>query len=142
MHTRMRRASSDARLVAAVEGRAVTAGGHGTAAGRIVERVPHGELVQTRISKCGGSSDDMVLTSPLAARGWLSNGACIHPSLLCRVPSHRSSGLLVPQCQGSKIRCTRWMCPIGWVHAWRVAHARHSRVSPPSRRIPDYLPPH
>ena len=79
---------------------AVTAGGHsiGTAAGHIVEHLPHGELIQTRISKCGGSSDDIALTSP--TRGWLSDGACVH--LLCRVPSHRSSGLLVPQCQGSR----------------------------------------
>ena len=82
------------------EARAVTAGGHGisTAAGHIVERLPHGELVQTRISKCGGSSDDIALTS--STRGWLSDGACVH--LLRRVPSHRSSGLLVPQCPGSR----------------------------------------
>jgi hypothetical protein len=45
-----------------------------------------------------GSSDDIALTSP--TRGWLSDGACVH--LLCRVPSHRSSGLLVPRCQGSR----------------------------------------
>ena len=45
-----------------------------------------------------GSSDDIALTSP--TRGWLSDGACVH--LLRRVPSHRSSGLLVPQCQGSR----------------------------------------
>ena len=77
---------------------AVNAGGHGisTAAGHIVEHPPHGELVQTPISKCAGSSDDIALTSP--TRGWLSDGACVH--LLCRVPSHRSSGLLVPRCQG------------------------------------------
>ena len=99
IHTRMR-AGSDARLAAARGLGAVTAGGHsiGTAAGHIVEHLPHGELVQTRISKCGGSSDDIALTSP--TRGWLSDGACVH--LLCRVPSHRSSGLLVPQCQGSR----------------------------------------
>ncbi len=79
---------------------AVTAGEHGisTAAGHIVEHLPHGELVQTRISKCEGSSDDIALTS--RTRGWLSDGACVH--FLCRVPSHRSSGLLVPQCQGSR----------------------------------------
>ena len=79
---------------------AVTAGGHsiGTAAGHIVEHLPHGELIQTRISKCGGSSDDIALTSP--TRGWLSDCACVH--FLCRIPSHRSSGLLVPQCQGSR----------------------------------------
>ena len=77
---------------------AVTAGGHsiGTAAGHIVEHLPHGELIQTRISKCGGSLDDIALTSP--TRGCLSDGACVH--LLCRVPSPRSSGLLVAQCQG------------------------------------------
>jgi hypothetical protein len=78
-----------------------TAGGHGigTAAGHIVERLTHGKLVQTRIFKCGESSDDMALTS--LTRGWLSDGACVR--LLCRVPSHRSSGLLVPQCQGSRL---------------------------------------
>jgi len=59
MHIHIRigmRASSDARLAAA-EAWAVTACGHGisTAAGHIVERLPHGELVQTRISKCGGA---------------------------------------------------------------------------------------
>jgi hypothetical protein len=82
------------------EARAVAAGGHGisTAAGHIVERLPRGKLVQTRISKCGGSSDDIVLTSP--TRGWLSDGACLR--LLRRVPSHRCSGLLVSQCQGSR----------------------------------------
>ncbi len=82
--------------------RAVTAGGHGisTAAGPIVERLPHGELVQTQISKCRGSSDDITLTS--RTRGWLSDGACVH-LLWCRVPSHRSSGLVVPQCQGSRL---------------------------------------
>ena len=82
------------------EARAVTAGGHGisTAAGHIVERLPRGKLVQTRISKCGESSDDIALTSP--TRGWLSDGACLR--LLRRVPSHRSSGLIVSQCQGSR----------------------------------------
>jgi hypothetical protein len=46
--------------------RAVTAGGYGisTAAGHVAEHLPHGELVQTRISNCGESSDDIVLTSP------------------------------------------------------------------------------
>ena len=40
------------------EARAVTAGGVGisTAAGPIVERLPHGELVQTRISNCVGGA--------------------------------------------------------------------------------------
>ena len=79
---------------------AVTAGGHGisTSSGHIVERLPHGELVHTRMSTCGESSDDIALTSP--TRGWLSDCACVH--LLCRVPSHRFSGLVVAQCQGSK----------------------------------------
>ncbi len=88
IHTRMR-ASSDARLAAARGLGAVTAGGHsiGTAAGHIVEHLPHGELIQTRISKCGGSSDDIALTS--RTRGWLSDGACVH--LLRRVPSRRSA---------------------------------------------------
>ena len=48
-----------------------------------------------------GSSDDIALTSPTrGTRGRLSDGACVH--LLHRVPSHRSSGLLVSQCQGSR----------------------------------------
>ena len=108
IHTRMR-ASSDARLAAARGLGAVTAGGHsiGTAAGHIVEHLPHGELIQTRISKCGGSLDDIALTSP--TRGCLSDGACVH--LLCRVPSLRSSGLLVAQCQGwrfvARVGCAR-----------------------------------
>ena len=43
-----------------------------------------------------GSSDDIALTSPTrGTRGWLSDGACVH--LMCRVPSHLSSGLLVSQ---------------------------------------------
>ena len=61
------------------EARAVTAGGHGisTAAGHIVERLPHGELVQTRISKCGGSSDDIALTSS-------TRGCCqMAPAFIC-----------------------------------------------------------
>ncbi len=96
MHTRIRMRASSARLAVG----AVTAGGYGisTAAGHIAEHVPHRKLVQTRISKCGESSDDIALTSP--TRGWLSDGAFFH--LLCRVPSHRSSGLLVLQCQGSR----------------------------------------
>ena len=108
IHTRMR-ASSDARLAAARGLGAVTAGGHsiGTAAGHIVEHLPHGELIQTRISKCGGSLDDIALTSP--TRGCLSDGPCVH--LLCRVPSPRSSGLLVAQCQGwrfvARVGCAR-----------------------------------
>jgi hypothetical protein len=45
-----------------------------------------------------GSSDDIALTSP--TRGWLSDCDCVH--FLCRVPSHRFSGLVVAQCQGSR----------------------------------------
>ena len=99
---------------------AVTACGHGisTSSGHIVEHLPHGELVQTRISKCGESSDDIALTSP--TRGWLSDCACVH--LLCRVPSHRFSGLVVAQCQGSKFvaqgGCAR--SGAGMHGVWRV----------------------
>jgi hypothetical protein len=109
---------------------AVTAGGHGisTSSGHIVEHLPHGELVQTRISKCGGSSDDIALTSP--TRGWLSDGACVH--LLCRVPSHRSSGLLVPQCQGSRFVARGGRARSGACMHTAVARARHSRVSLPN----------
>ena len=97
MHTRMR-ASSDARLVAA------------RGAGRHSRRTRHGcgSYCLTRATRgvgsdsdfqVWGSSDDIALTS--RTRGWLSDGACVH--LLCRVPSHRSSGLLVPRCcQGSR----------------------------------------
>ena len=47
---------------------AVNAGGHGisTAAGHIVEHLPHGELVQTRISKCGGARMTYCLPRQLA----------------------------------------------------------------------------
>jgi len=106
IHTRMR-ASSDARLAAA----------RGSGHYRRWTQYRHGcgsycltsasELVQTRISKCGGSSDDITLTSP--TRGCLSDGPCVH--LLCRVPSPRSSGLLVAQCQGwrflARVGCAR-----------------------------------
>jgi hypothetical protein len=81
IHTRTR-AGSDARLAAA-RGSGRYSRCISTAAGHIVERLPHGSLVQTRISKCGGSSDDIALTSP--TRGWLSDGACV--LLLRRVPS-------------------------------------------------------
>ena len=110
---------------------AVTAGGHsiGTAAGHIVEHLPHGELTQTRVSKCGGSSDDIALASP--TRGCLSDGPCVH--LLCRVPSPRSSGLLVAQCQGwrfvARVGCAR---SGAYTYARRVARARHPRVSIPN----------
>jgi hypothetical protein len=112
------------------EARAVAAGEHGisTAAGHIVEHLPHGELVQTRISKCGGSSDDIALTS--RTRGWLSDGACVH--LLRRVLSHRSSGLLVPQCQGSRFVARGGRARSGACMHTAVARARHSRVSLPN----------
>jgi hypothetical protein len=46
----------------------VTAGEHGisTAAGHIVEHLPHGELVHTRISKCGGARMTYCLPRQLA----------------------------------------------------------------------------
>ena len=148
IHTRIgMRAGSDARLAAA-EAWAVTAGGHGisTAAGHIVEHLPHGELVQTRISKCGGSSDDIALTSP--TRGWLSDGACVH--LLClpcpESPLQRSSRPSMPRVE---IRCTRWTCPIGCVYAHGVWHVLDITGKPPKlsmetvlRRIPDCLRRH
>jgi hypothetical protein len=104
------------------EARAVAAGGHpwdrhGCGSYCRTSKMPHhGELpvAQTRISKCGGSSDDIALTS--RTRGWLSDAACVH--LLRRVPSHRSSGLLVPQCQGSRFVARGGRArPIGGVYA-------------------------
>ncbi len=68
-----------------------------TAAGHIVERLPHGELVQTPISKCAGSSDEhstYLANSRMAVRWRLRSFV---------VPCHRSSGLLVPRCQGSRL---------------------------------------
>ena len=98
MHTRMR-ASSDARLAAT----------RGAGRCSVRTRYQHGcrsywltratlEVGSDSDFQVWGSSDDIALTS--STRGWLSDGACVH--LLCRVPSHRSSGLLVPQCQGSR----------------------------------------
>ena len=98
IHTRMR-AGSDARLAAA----------RGSGRYSRWTRYRHGCGSYCRTSatrgvgsdsdfQVWGSSDDILLTSP--TRGWLSDGACVH--LLCRVPSHRSSGLLVAQCQGSR----------------------------------------
>ena len=96
IHTRMR-ASSDARLAA-------TRG-----AGRYSRRTryQHGcasywltcatrEVGSDSDFQCGGSSDDIVLTSP--TRRLLSEGACVH--LLRRVLSHLSSGLVVSRCKG------------------------------------------
>ena len=98
MHTRMR-ASSDARLAAA------------RGAGRYSRRTRYqhgcGSYCRTSATRGVGSDSDfqlwgklgdILLTSP--TRGELSDGACVH--LLSRVPSHRSSGLLVSQCQGSR----------------------------------------
>ena len=98
IHTRMR-ASSDARLAAA----------RGLGRYSRWTRYQHvfGSYCRTSATRgvgsdadfqVWGSSDDILLTSP--TRGWLSDCACVH--LLCRVPSHRSSGLLVAQCQGSR----------------------------------------
>jgi hypothetical protein len=73
-----------------------------------------------------GSSDDTLLTSP--TRGWLSDCACIH--LQCRVPSHRSSGLLVAQCQGSRFNT--------WPHrkpAEHVASSSGSQSSSSSKAV-------
>ena len=129
------------------EARAVTAGGDGigTAAGHIVERLPHWELVQTRISKCGGSSDDIALTS--STRGWLSDCACVH--FLCRIPSHRSSGLLVPQCQGSRFVARGGRARSGACMHTACGTCSTFTVKPPKlsietvlRRIPDCLRRH
>ena len=128
IHTRMR-AGSDARLAAA----------RGSGRYSRWTRYRHGCGSYCRTSatrgvgsdsdfQVWGSSDDIALTSP--TRGCLSDGPCVH--LLCRVPSPRSSGLLVAQCQGWEIPCTSWMCPIGCVYARRVARARHPRVSIPN----------
>ena len=120
MHTRTR-ASSDARLAGSrpPEARAVAAGGHGisTSSGHIVEHLPHGNLVRTRISKFGGSSDDMALTSP--TRGWLSDGAAFICCAGSRVAAPQSPRPSMPRVE---IRCTRWTCPIGCVYAHGMWH--------------------
>ena len=98
LHTRMR-AGSDARLAAA----------RGSGRYSRWTRYQHvfGSYCRTSATRGVGSDSDfqvwwklgdILLTSP--TRGWLTDGACVH--LLCRVPSHRFSGLLVPQCQGSR----------------------------------------
>jgi hypothetical protein len=101
MHTQMRE-SSDARLAATR--------GAGRCSGRT--QYQHGcrsywltratrEVGSDSDFQVWGSSDDIALTSPTrGTRGRLSHGACVH--LLHRVPSHRSSGLLLSQCQGSR----------------------------------------
>ncbi len=101
------------------DARAVTAGGHGisTAAGHNVERLPHGELAQTRISKCGGSSDDIAPTS--STRGWLSDGACVH--LLCRIPSQLATHI--------PIGCTRHP-NAGDQRKWVISDSGPSVVAP------------
>ena len=109
---------------------AVNAGGHGisTAAGHIVEHLPHGELVQTPISKCAGSSDEhstYLANSRMAVRWRLRSFAVPCPES----PLQRSSRPSMPRVE---IRCTRWMCPIGCLYAQRVARARPSRVSLPN----------
>ena len=101
MHTRTR-ASSDARLAAT----------RGAGRCSVRTRYQHGcrsywltratlEVGSDSDFQVWGSSDDIALTSPTrGTRGKLSDGACVH--LLHRVPRHRSSGLLVSQCQGSR----------------------------------------
>ena len=100
MHTRTR-ASSDARPAATRgAGRLQQVDTVSARLRVILSNVCHaGSWFRLGFPSVGGSSDDIVLTSP--TRGWLSNGACVH-LLWCRVPSHRSSGLVVPQCQGSR----------------------------------------
>ena len=98
VHTRIR-ASSDARLAAARgSGRYSRWTRYQHGCGSYCRTSATWGVGQTPISKCAGSSDDIALTSP--TRGWLSDCACVH--LLCRVPSHRFSGLVVAQCQGSR----------------------------------------
>ena len=109
---------------------AVTAGGHGisTSSGHIVERLPHGELVHTRMSTCGESSDDIstyLANSRMAVRLRLRSFVVPCPES----PLQRSRRRSMPRVE---IRCTRWMCPIGCGYARRVARARHSRVSIPN----------
>ena len=56
----------------------------------------------------------------------------------CRVPNRLPQGLLM----GGELSLELHTQPLGCVHAWGVAHARHSRVSVrngPFRTIPDSL---
>ena len=132
IHTRLR-VGSDARLAATRgSGRYSRWTRYQHGCGSYCRTSATRELVQTRMSKCGGSSDDMALTSPTrGTRGWLSDSACLH--LLHRVPSRRSSGLLVSQCQGSRFvardgRARSGACMHG---VWHVL-AIHRYVSLPN----------
>ena len=127
IHTRMR-AGSDARLAAAR--------GSGRYSRWTRYRHGCGSYCRTSATRGVGSdsdfqvwgssdSDDILLTSP--TRGWLSDCACVH--FLCRIPSHRSSGLLDPQGRESlhEVDMPDRVCVARY-----VARARHSRVSLPN----------
>ena len=129
IHTRIgMRASSDARLAAARGlGRYCRWTRYQHVGGYIVEHPPHGELVETRISKCGESSDDVAYFANSRMAGRLRLRTFVVPCP--ESPLQRSRRRSMPRVE---IRCTRWMCPIGCVYAQRVARARHSRVRIPN----------
>jgi hypothetical protein len=70
----------------------------------------------------------------------IADGACVDPS--CRVPSRLPQGLLMVRRQRVRFVARVPRAPLGCVHTWGVARARHARVSlrnGPFRTIPDSL---